>query len=70
MERGTRGGEAAGGNRTHDVVLHFASHALLVSLDILLRNGLQQDMAHDVRRFRGGSMRGRVGGRRGDREER
>ena len=33
--------------------LHFAPHALLVPLDLLLRNGLQRDIARDVRRLGG-----------------
>ena len=76
MGRGTGGGGAAGGNRTHDVGmmepledLHFALHPLLVPLDLLLRNGLERDIAHDVGRLGGVIMRGCVGGGRGDRED-
>jgi hypothetical protein len=72
MGRGTGGGGAAGGNRTHDVGmmepledLHFALYPRLVPLD-LLRNGLQRDITHDVGRLDGVIMRGRVGGGRGD----
>ena len=64
-----------GGNGTHDVGmmealedLHFVLHPLLVLLDLLFRNGLQRDIAHDVGRLGGVIMRGRVGGGRGDRE--
>ena len=46
------------GNGMYDVAmiealedLHFAPHALLVPLDFLLRNGLQRDIARDVRRI-------------------
>jgi hypothetical protein len=49
--------------------LHFAPHALLVPLDLLLRNSLQRDIARDVRRLGGVSMRGRMGGGRGDRDD-
>ncbi len=49
--------------------LHFVPHALLVPLYLLLRNGLQRDIARDVRRPSGVSMRGRMGGGRGDRED-
>jgi hypothetical protein len=49
--------------------LHFAPHALLVPLDLLLRNGLQRDIARDVHRLGRVSMRGRMGGGRGDRED-
>jgi hypothetical protein len=76
MGRGTGGGGAVGGNGTHDVGmmetledLHFALHPLLVPLDLLLRSGLQRDIADDVGRLGGVIMRGRVGGGRGDRED-
>jgi len=49
--------------------LHFTPHSLLVPLD-LLRNGLQRDIARDVRRLGGVSMRGCMGGGRGDQEDR
>src|SRR6267154_1095259 len=49
--------------------LHFAPHALLVPLDLFLRNGLQRDIARDIRRLGGVSMRGRMGSGRGDRED-
>jgi hypothetical protein len=45
--------------------LHFAPHALLIPLDFLLRNGLQRDMAGDVRHLGGVSMHGCMGGGRG-----
>ena len=61
------------GNRTHDVGmvealedLHLAPHALLVPLDLLLRNGLQCNIAHDIHRLGGVSMRRHMGGGRGD----
>ena len=64
-----------GGNGTHDVGmmetledLHFALHPLLVPLDLLLRNGLQCDIAHDVGRLGGVIMRGRVDGGRVEEE--
>jgi hypothetical protein len=76
MGRGTGGGGAVGGNRTHDVWmmepledLHFALHPLLVPLDLVLRNGLQRNIAHDVGRLGGVIMRGCVGGGRGDRDD-
>jgi hypothetical protein len=49
--------------------LHLAPHTLLVPLDHLLRNGLQRNIAHDIRRLGGVSMRGHMGGGRGDRED-
>jgi len=49
--------------------LHFSPHALLVPLDLLLRNGLQRDIARDVRRLGGVNMRGCMGSGRGDRED-
>jgi hypothetical protein len=76
MGRGTGGGGAAGGNGTHDVGmmealedLHFTLHPFLVPIDLLLRNGLHRDIAHDVGRLGGVIMCGRVGGGRGDRED-
>ena len=56
--QGEQGWSKWEGNLTHDVGmiealedLHFAPHALLVPLDFLLRNGLQRDIARDVRRI-------------------
>jgi hypothetical protein len=76
MGRGTGGGGAVGGNRMHDIGmmepledLHFALHPLLVPLDLVLRNGLQRNIAHDVGQLGGVIMRGCVGGGRGDRED-
>jgi hypothetical protein len=64
------------GNQTHYVGmiealedLHLAPHALLVPLD-LLRNGLQRDIVHNIHRLGGVSVRGQMGGARGDREDR
>jgi len=74
MARGT-GVEKVEGNRTRDVGmvealedLHLAPHALLVPLG-LLRNGLQRDIARDIRHLTGVSMGGRMGSGRGDRED-
>ena len=73
MGRGTGGGGAVGGNGTHDVGmmetledLHFALHPLLVPLDLVLWNGLQCNITHDVGQLGRVIMHRCMGGGRGD----
>ena len=76
--QGEQGWSKWEGNRTHDAGmvkaledLHLAPYALLVPLDhdLLVRNGLQCNIMHDIHCLGGVSMHRHMGGGRGDRED-